>query len=320
MILGLVTLTIALILSAVSGYYSIIGLTAIFAGEFWAVFIMGAALESSKLVAASWLYRNWPLAPKYLKIYLTSGLIVLMLITSLGIFGFLSKAHLESSSNLIQIETTIANLNSEISTKKTEIDEVRIKIKDLDKGIEQYYSRGAVTRGLDALQKQEGIRSKFEERIKIINAEILELEKKKNQVNTDVRNEKLKVGPIKYVTALLFGDDKDEKLLEKSIQYLILMIIFTFDPMAVLLLIAANISFYNRNKVGQPITSTPPKKNYYVPKAQREKIEKELLEKVSNKYSIKEKNSKEKEKKVEVATTGDGDKWSTKKVPERFLK
>lgn len=248
MIYGIITLLVALSLSAVSAFYSVIGLTAIFSGEFVAVFIMGSILEVGKLVTASWLYRNWSLAPKYLKIYLTSALMVLMLITSLGIFGFLSKAHLESSSNINNIETVIANIDSEIATKNLDIEAVRKSIANLDTVIQQYYQRGRLKQGSVELTQQEAARTKLEDKIKSINTEILELQKKKNEVNTNIRNERLKVGPIKYVAQLIYGNDSDEKQLEKAIQYLILLIIFTFDPLAVLLLIAANISLVNAKK------------------------------------------------------------------------
>ena len=89
------TLLIALALSGVAAYYSVIGLAAIFPGSFLPIVIMGSTLEAAKLVTVSWLYRNWKVAHFGMKSYLTVATVILMLITSMGIFGYLSKAHLE---------------------------------------------------------------------------------------------------------------------------------------------------------------------------------------------------------------------------------
>jgi hypothetical protein len=103
------TFIAAFLLSGIAAYYSIIGLAAIFMGAFWPVVFMGSALEFAKLVTASWLYRNWKLAPKLLKTYLTISVVLLMLITSMGIFGFLAKAHIDSTldfgSNSVELKT-----------------------------------------------------------------------------------------------------------------------------------------------------------------------------------------------------------------------
>ena len=96
--MAILTLLTALSISAVAIYYSILGLAAIFAGAAIPIMVMGSVLEVGKLVTASWLYQNWKVAPKFIKTYLSIAVVVLMFITSMGIFGFLSKAHVEQTS------------------------------------------------------------------------------------------------------------------------------------------------------------------------------------------------------------------------------
>ena len=93
--LSIMALAMGLILSAVAGYFSVVGIATIFAGAFWSVIIMAGTLETSKLVAASWIYRNWSIAPWLMRIYMTIAVVVLVFITSMGIFGYLSKAHVD---------------------------------------------------------------------------------------------------------------------------------------------------------------------------------------------------------------------------------
>ena len=95
MILAMSTLLTALGISAVAAYYSIVGLMAIFSASAMSIAIMGVVLEIGKLITASWLYQNWKRVPFLLKSYLTLAVIVLMFITSMGIFGYLSKAHID---------------------------------------------------------------------------------------------------------------------------------------------------------------------------------------------------------------------------------
>ena len=118
----LLTLLTALLLSGVAGYYSVIGLAAIFPGSFWPIIIMGSTLEAAKLVTVSWLYRNWKLVPVGMKMYLTSASVILMLITSMGIFGYLSKAHLEHSADNAPIVSKVQLLDEKIKVAKENLD------------------------------------------------------------------------------------------------------------------------------------------------------------------------------------------------------
>ena len=118
MFFGLVTLAVALCISAVAAYYSIVGLMAIFSASAVSIAIMGVVLEIGKLVTASWLYQNWTTVPKVLKYYLTSAVVVLMFITSMGIFGYLSKSHIDAGSNTSQVQIKIDRLNNYIKSEQ----------------------------------------------------------------------------------------------------------------------------------------------------------------------------------------------------------
>jgi hypothetical protein len=122
MLLGLITLLTAFALSSAAIYFSVVGLVAIFSGAAGPIIFMGTTLELAKLVTASWLYRNWHVAARYMKVYLTISIFILMVITSMGVFGFLSKSHLQqgatSSNNTQQIQI----INSQIKTEQDVID------------------------------------------------------------------------------------------------------------------------------------------------------------------------------------------------------
>ena len=122
MILALLTLLVALTISAVAAYYSIIGLIAIFSAAVIPIAVMGVVLEAGKLITASWLYQNWKTVPKLLKGYLSFAVVVLMFITSMGIFGFLSKAHIEQTTIASDNSLDIQLIESKIERKYTEIE------------------------------------------------------------------------------------------------------------------------------------------------------------------------------------------------------
>ena len=126
------TFLTALALSGVSAYYSVIGLAAIFPGSFWPIIIMGSVLEMAKLVTVSWLYRNWKTCPLLMKSYYVVACIILMMITSMGIFGYLSKAHLEHSADTAPLSDKVVMLDEKIKTEKENIDGNRKILKQLD--------------------------------------------------------------------------------------------------------------------------------------------------------------------------------------------
>jgi len=242
MFLTLLTFLSAISISVIAAGYSIVGLATLFAGAVVPIIAMGSALEVGKLVAASWLYHNWNSdVPRLLKGYLFGAIIVLIFITSLGIFGFLSKAHLDQvkpvSGNNIKIEL----LDKQINQQNLIIDRAEKQISLLDKALEVYIDKEYVTRGLKERKKQEEERNALNTAINEASDKIAELTNQKASLSLEQNKIEAEVGPIKYVAELIYGEQAQDNF-DKAVRFVILILIFVFDPLAVLLLIAANIS------------------------------------------------------------------------------
>jgi hypothetical protein len=211
------TFLAAFLLSAMAAYYSVIGLAAIFMGAFWPVVAMGSTLEFAKLVTASWLYRNWRTAPVLLKTYLTIATVILMLLTSMGIFGFLAKSHIDSTldagANTVELKT----LNQQQKIAEERLNYLLARAKDPST------ASNTLDRQIQTTQKE----------LTEINKKRLPLLKEENKLVADV-------GPIKYVADMFFGEG--DGALDKAVRMVIFTIMLVFDPLAVLLLIAGNIS------------------------------------------------------------------------------
>lgn len=241
MFFGLVTLFVALSISAVAAYYSIVGLMAIFSAAAFSIAVMGIVLEIGKLVTASWLYQNWKTVPKVLKYYLTSAVVILMFITSMGIFGYLSKSHIDASTNTSQISVKLDRVNNRIASEQKVIDRAERQLENLDKALERYVELGAVSKGLDRRESQEGERLKLTNMVNKSQEKIDEYLDQKSEYTLEIKNFEVEVGPLKYISALLYGDDA-LTFLENAVRWVILILVFVFDPLAVLLVVAANIT------------------------------------------------------------------------------
>jgi hypothetical protein len=375
MFFGIITFITALCISAVAIYYSVAGLVAIFAAAAIPIMIMGGVLEVGKLVTAVWLHRYWSRAVWWMKGYLSVAVLVLMFITSMGIFGFLSKAHIEQTSMSTEQVALIDTLDGKETRSQAKIDRWRGELDRLLKGedvrvdslitseqdnLDKIYTRIKsekdafradakfeveqqqlrITQAQDrrdaeiaaAEKKFEGslggtkayenavkkakdnelsvasraqaeilkINTKLDEDLAKIDAkyatDIASINKRindlRNQANNktqdiegritelegfieteqknidDVREEKFgyekeyrkleaEVGPIKYIAEFIYGENADNNLLEEAVRWVIIVIIFVFDPLAVLLLIASQYTFnwYREDKGG----SLPPK-------------------------------------------------------------
>lgn len=236
-----------LIISAVAAYYSIIGLTAIFSGAFWPVVIMGSSLEIGKLVAVSWLYNNWKYTPFIIKSYLTVAIAVLMLITSMGIFGFLSRAHIEQTLTLnTGVSDQIEIIDNDIKFQEERIVDLDKQIKVIDDSISKMIEKGQTKSSLQAAKQQKETRQALVTEKKTEVDKISKLKTDRIKLQSEYKKIEAEVGPIKYVAELIYGSD-DQQILDKAIRFVIIVLIFVFDPLAVLLLLAFNISM-SRNK------------------------------------------------------------------------
>ena len=377
MALGIITLLSALTISAIAIYYSVAGLAAILAAAVIPIIVMGVALEIGKLVTAVWLHRYWSRATWWLKTYLSTAVLVLMFITSMGIFGFLSKAHIEQTSLSQEQVALIETLDDKETRAQAKIERWRGELDRLMKGedvrvdsliekeqegLDKIYARikdekdavradakfeieqqqlritqaqerrdaeiaaaekkfegslGGSKQYEEAVSKAKSnelsvasraqkeilainnkldedlakIDTKYAGDIKAFNDRIQDL---RNQANNktvdiegritelegfiekeqktidDVREEKFgyekeyrkleaEVGPIKYIAEFIYGEQADNNLLEEAVRWVIIVIIFVFDPLAVLLLIASQYTFnWNRQDKGNPLPPSDP--------------------------------------------------------------
>ena len=245
----IITFLTAISISIIAAGYSIIGLATLFAGAKVAIIAMGSALEVGKLVAASWLYHNWrnPLLPKTIKAYLTSAVLVLVFITSIGIFGFLSKAHLDqvrpAGDNAVKMEL----IDKQIEQQNVIIVRAEKTLNLLDKGLEVYIDKEYVTRGLKERKNQKEERDFLNDEIRIAMDTIQVLITEKGGLEIEQLRIEADVGPLKYVAELIYGEEEARDHFDEAVRLIIIFLIFVFDPLAVLLLIAANISLRSRN-------------------------------------------------------------------------
>jgi hypothetical protein len=242
MFLIILTFISAISISLIAAGYSIIGLATLFAGAATPIIAMGSALEVGKLVAASWLYNNWSEnIPKTLKAYLFTAIIVLVFITSMGIFGFLSKAHLDqvrpTGNNAVQI----ALIDKQINQQELIIERAENTLNRLDKALDVYIAKEYVSRGLKERKKQKEERDFLNTEIKNAMDEIAKLVNAKSDIDIAQLKIEADVGPLKYVAELIYGENAKDNF-DSAVRIIILILIFVFDPLAVLLLIAANIS------------------------------------------------------------------------------
>lgn len=253
-------LAIAILLSAVAAYYSIIGLTTIFVSAFIPIVIMGSSLEAAKVVAASWIYRNWHTAPKLIKYYLVAAIAVLMLITSMGTFGYLSKAHMDQAVPTGGIQDKIAIIDEKIKVAKDNIDANRKALKQMDDAVDQVMGRSADEKGADkavAIRRgQAKERARLLSEIATEQKVVTQLSEERAPIAAEVRKVEAEVGPIKYIAELIYGEATDD-ILDKAVRWVILLIVAVFDPLAIVLLIAANHSL---NSETPPVVQPPKKK------------------------------------------------------------
>ena len=242
MFLTLLTFISAIAISLIAAGYSILGLATLFAGAAVPIIAMGSALEVGKLVAASWLYHNWREdIPKSLKAYLFSAIIILIFITSIGIFGFLSKAHLDQVKPTAGNTEKIMLIDKQIKQEELIIERAEKTLNQLDKALDVYIDKEYVSRGLKERKKQKEERDLLNKSINEAMEKIAELNNAKSSISIEQLKLEADVGPLKYVAELIYGDNAKDHF-DSAVRIIILILIFVFDPLAVLLLIAANIS------------------------------------------------------------------------------
>jgi hypothetical protein len=247
MLMAYLTLITGLLISAVAIFYSVAGLISIFSAAPIAIIIMGTVLEVSKLVATVWLKQNWEIAPRLLKGYLLTAVIVLMFITSMGIFGFLSQAHSDQTLVSGDVQAKVAVYDEKIKTERENIDAARKALSQMDAQVNERLSRSADDRGAErAVQirrQQQAERTRLQNDISRSQGVIARLNEERAPIAAEVRKVEAEVGPIKYIASFIYGENPDANLLEKAVTWVIILIVIVFDPLAVMLLLASQYSF-----------------------------------------------------------------------------
>lgn len=234
-------------ISAVAIYYSVAGLMAIFAAALIPIMIMGIVLEIGKLSATVWLKQNWTRAPRFLKTYLLLAILSLMLLTSMGIFGYLSKAHLDQAVPTGDVAAKVALLDEKIKTERDNIETARTALKQMDAQVDARLSRSddekGAERAVQIRRQQQAERGRLQKDIADAQARIAKLNEERAPIASELRKVEAEVGPIKYIAALIYGDNPDGDLLERAVRWVIIVIVLVFDPLAVILLLASQYSF-----------------------------------------------------------------------------
>ena len=244
--LSFLTLLVALALSTVAAYYSIIGLTAIFAGAVIPVIVMGSILEVGKITTTVWLRKYWGRASWVLKLYLVPAVIALALLTSMGIFGFLSKAHMDQGITSGDVQAKLSLYDEKIKTQRENIELARKALTQMDNQVDQRLSRGdsenSAERAVSIRRQQAGERSKLQKDIGDAQQVIQKLNEERAPIAAENRKVEAEVGPIKYIAALIYGDNADNNMLESAVRWVIILLVIVFDPLAIALVLAANAS------------------------------------------------------------------------------
>ena len=252
MILAILLFISGIAISVVAEYYSIMGLMAIFSAAPIPIAVMGIALGVGKLVQATWLKAYWTRLPTTMRLYGVLSVSILMLITTLGCFGFLSKAHSDQTLVSGDSQAKVAIYDEKIKTAKDNIDANRKAIKQMDDAVDQVMGRSNDEKGAD---KAVAIRrSQSKERVRLLGEieneqrNVARLSEERAPYAAEFRKMESEVGPIKYIAAFIYGDNPDANVLERAVTWVIVLIVIVFDPLAVVMLLASQMTWQWRKE------------------------------------------------------------------------
>ena len=302
------TLLVALTLSTIAAWYSVLGLTAIFAAAVVPIMIMGGALEFAKVITTLWLHKYWNRASWRLKLYLIPAVVMLAFLTSMGIFGFLSKAHSDQSLVSGDVQAKVTIYDEKIKTSKENIDADHKALQQMDAAVDQVMGRSTDVTGaqqsVNIRKSQAKERARLSKEIEEYQASIAKLNEDAAPIRAQIRKVDAEVGPIKYIAALIYGDNPDSNLLERAVRWVIIVIVFVFDPLALTLVLAAQSSYeWLEEDISAEQEESELKKNMKRMIADAETIERRLDE-------LKEEQDKENDflkQYIESKGTGDSD-------------
>lgn len=241
------TLLVALTLSAIAAWYSVLGLTAIFAAAVIPIIIMGGSLEVAKVVTTVWLHKYWDRAGWKLKLYLIPAVVALAFLTSMGIFGFLSKAHSDQSLVSGDVAAKIELIDEKIKISRENIAMNQEALGQMNSQVDQLLGRTdddkGANRAVQVRRQQRAERNRLQTEIAAEQEAIAKLNEEAAPIRAEVRKIEAEVGPIKYIAAMIYGDNPDSNLLERAVRWMIILIVMVFDPLALVLVLAAQSSY-----------------------------------------------------------------------------
>lgn len=254
MFIGILAIFAAVSLSIVSAFFSINGIVTIFSGAVLGAGIMGGVLELSKVSATVWLYSFWKKANALLKVYFIIAIVILIAISSLGIFGYLSKAYLGQGESTQKVKTEIEFLNQSIANEQNSMERSQKQIDSMDENFSQMLDNNFITKGLEMRKEYEEERQTLVQGIRDSRSKISEYQDQRMKLQQELNTLEVNVGPIKYIAALLYGEENAESYYDNAARLLIILIVIVFDPFAVLLMVAGNVALDRKpkSKRGRP--------------------------------------------------------------------
>jgi len=249
-IIGILSIISAVVLSIISAIFSITGIRTIFSGALWGVTIMGASMELAKISATLWLYSTWKKSKNLIKVYFFIAIIILIIISTIGIFGYLSKAYVGQRVVAIRYDNEIERLENLIKRERREIDRAQKDINLLDDALQSYIDLNVITIALKKREEQESERIELRNRIKQAEDNIAQYQDQIYKLKNEKESYEVNVGPVKYIAMIIYGEKNAQDFYDNAARVLIILLCVVFDPFAVLLMVAGNVSieFYNSDK------------------------------------------------------------------------
>ncbi len=232
------TLFTSLTLATTAAYFSIVGLMTIFSGAAIAIAFMATVLEFGKIVSAAWLHYEWDRINNLVRAYFTTAVVVLMLITSMGIFGYLSKAHIDASITGDSYSLEASIVDKRLDGKQLQLNNLTGRLESLD-----YVLQTSQPKDRNYVNKVQTLeRNEINANIDILVDEIVALNEQKMPILRQQLDQEAELGPVKYIADMIYGEDA-ESYYDNAVRWIILTIIFVFDPLAIMLLIVSTAAF-----------------------------------------------------------------------------
>ena len=267
MFIGILNIIAAVVLSAVSAYFSVTGIRIIFSGAILGATLMGASLEFAKITATVWLYAWWRKSSRLLKYYLIFAITVLILVSSIGIYGYLAKAYVGQRNPGQEIKNRIERIDQSIAREEKAIEQADGALEQLDVVIDRLFELDYLGYGIDKRNEQKPEREALKSTILEAESEISILLDKRFTLKNQFDDFSVDVGPIEYIAVLLYGEDNAESNFDNAVRVLIILLVLVFDPFAVLLMVCGNVAIdksrgrKRSNRAKKKVTPKPKKKN-----------------------------------------------------------